>query len=185
MDFSEVLQAMNQASAFELYRMRAAIDRVIDQPQWIEAIRSRLRVGQIVEYFDGQLNAGRKAQVLELRRKQVLVLDLESQKRWLMHYASINVDNADVQIREQVRRGLGRNEVAVGDVLVFIDRDQQERSGTVLRLHDKTVTLLCGRARWRVACALLHRVVDSQAIAGEQLAIAGFAAAADGAAARP
>ena len=40
MNFSDVLKAMNQASAFELFRMRAAINRVLDQPQWAEAIRS-------------------------------------------------------------------------------------------------------------------------------------------------
>lgn len=185
MNFSDVLQALHQASAFDLYRIRAAIDRVIDQPQWVEAIRSRLRVGQIVEFFDVEMNTGRKAQVLDLRRKQVLVLDIESAKRWLMPYASINVDNADVQIREQVRRGLGRNEVAVGDVLGFVDRDQQERSGTVLRLNDKTVTLLCGGTRWRVGYTWLHRVVDSQVLEGQQLVIGNSVDEAHGSTRRP
>lgn len=32
MNFSDVLKALNSASAFELYRMRAAIDRVLDDP---------------------------------------------------------------------------------------------------------------------------------------------------------
>ena len=31
MNFSDVLKALNSASAFELYRMRAAIDRVLDE----------------------------------------------------------------------------------------------------------------------------------------------------------
>jgi len=71
MNFSDVLKAMNQASAFELFRMRAAINRVLDQPQWAEAIRSRLRVGQLIEYFDSQGNTSCKAKIIELtaRRK--------------------------------------------------------------------------------------------------------------------
>lgn len=171
MNFSDVLKALNQASAFELFRMRAAINRVLDQPQWVDAVRGRLRVGQVVEYFDSQANAACRARIIELRRKQALVLDIATQTRWLISYASINLDGADVQIREQVRRGLGRNEVAVGEVLGFLDREQRERSGKVVRLNDKTVTLLCGGLRWRVPYVLLHRVVDARAIEGEVLEI--------------
>lgn len=171
MNFSDVLKGLNQASAFELFRMRAAINRVLDQPQWVDAIRARLRVGQRVEFFDTQANAACQAQILEMRRKLVLVQELATQKRWLIDYAAINLDGADVQIREQVRRGLGRNEVAVGEVVGFLDREQRERSGEVIRLNDKTVTLLCGGLRWRVPYAFLHRIVDGRAIDGEVLEI--------------
>jgi hypothetical protein len=36
-------------------------------------------------------------------------------------------------------------------------------------LNDKTVTLMCGKQQWRVAYALLHRVVDGSAASGELL----------------
>ena len=131
MDFSDVIKALNQASAFELYRMRAAIDRVLAQPHWLDSIRSRLRVGQTISYFDPQANTACAAQIIELRRKHALVLESATQKRWLIAYAAINVDGADVEIREQPRQGLGRNEVAVGEVVGFIGRDQQQRSGKI------------------------------------------------------
>ena len=50
-----------------------------------------------------------------------------------------------------------------------MDRDHQQRSGRILRLNDKTVTLLCGQQQWRVAYGLLHRVVDGSASSGELL----------------
>jgi len=56
MTFSDILKALNQASAFELHRMRAAIDRVLDDPRRLSAIQSRLRVDQAAEYFDRQGN---------------------------------------------------------------------------------------------------------------------------------
>lgn len=171
MNFSDVLKVLDQASAFELYRIQAAIDRKLDDPRWAEAIRGQLRVGQMIEYFEWQSNASERGQIVELRRTQALVLDLATRKRWLVRYASINIDGADVRIREQSARGLGRNEVAVGDVLGFLDRDQQQRSGKVVRLNDKTVTLAVGRQNWRVGYTLLHRVVDAQAIEGELLEI--------------
>lgn len=169
MDYSATLASLSQASAFDLFRLRAAIDRVLDQPGWVDAVRAQLRVGQAVQYFDPQTNRSHRGQLLELRRKQAVVQDLESQKRWLISYAAINLDGADVEIRERPKRGLGRNEVAIGDVVGFVDREQQQRSGRIVRLNDKTVTLLCGNQQWRVAYALLHRVVESSAIEGEVL----------------
>jgi len=163
MNFSDTLKALNQASAFELYRMRAAIDRVLDDPRWLAAIQSRLRVGQACEYFEIQSNAMHPCRILEMRRKQVLVLDLVDGKRWLIGYPALNLDGVDAQIREQPRQGLGRNEIAVGEMVGFLDRDQQQRAGRVLRLNDKTVSLQCGNQRWRVAYSYLHRVVDGEA----------------------
>ena len=109
MNFSDVLKALNQASAFELYRMRAAIDRVLDEPRWLLSIQSRLRVGQSVEYFDPQANTLRHGQILEMRRKQAVVLDRDDGRRWLISYAAINLDGADVQIgvRGAVERKTG------------------------------------------------------------------------------
>jgi hypothetical protein len=144
--------------------MRAAINRVLDEPRWLQAIQARLQIGQTIEYFDAQANTLRRGQLLELRRKQAVILDQDDGKRWLISYVAINLDGADVQIREQPRQGLGRNEVAVGDAVGFIDRNQQQRSGRVIRLNDKTVTLLCGQQQWRVAYAFLHRVVDADII---------------------
>ena len=57
MNFSEVIKTLNNASAFDLFRMRAAIDRVLDEPRWMQSVQVRLKVGQEVEYFDPQANA--------------------------------------------------------------------------------------------------------------------------------
>ena len=169
MNFSDTIATLNKASAFELYRLRAAIDRVLDQPGWMDAVRSRLRVGEPIEYFDPQANRSHRGTILELRRKQAVVLDLATQKRWLISYAAVNLDGADVEIREQPKQGLGRNEVAIGDVVGFVDRNHQQRSGRIVRLNDKTVTLICGQQQWRVGYSLLHRVVDSSASSGDNL----------------
>jgi hypothetical protein len=53
-------------------------------------------------------------------------------------------------IRERPKQGLGRNELAVGDVVGFVDREQRQRPGKIVRLNDKTVTLNCGNQQWRI-----------------------------------
>ena len=171
MNFSEVINGLNQASAFELYRMRAAIDRVLDEPKWLQAVQARLHVGQDVAYFDPQANALKRGKVLEMRRKHAVVLDLDDARRWIISYAAINLDGSDVQIREQKRQGLGRNEIAIGEMVGFVDRDQQQRTGRVIRLNDKTVSLQCGSGQWRVAYGFLHRVVDADALTHDVIEI--------------
>jgi hypothetical protein len=159
MNFSEVISSLSSASAFDLYRIRAAIDRVLDDPKWMKSVQSRLKVGQAVQYFDPQDNALKGGVVQEMRRKQAVVIT--DSRRWLISYSAINVDGVDVQIRENKTQGLGRNEVAIGDTLGFLDRDKNQRIGKVIRLNDKSVSLQCGGTQWRVAYACLHRVVDA------------------------
>lgn len=55
---------------------------------------------------------------------------------------------------------LFRLRAAINRVLGFLDREQQQRIGKVIRLNDKTVTLQCDKGQWRVAYSFLHRVVD-------------------------
>ena len=43
MNFSEVINSLNSASAFDLYRMRAAIDRVLDDPRWMLSNEVKLK----------------------------------------------------------------------------------------------------------------------------------------------
>lgn len=160
MNFSDVFKTLNQASAFELFRLRASIDRVLAEPHWLQAMQPRLKVGQAVQFFDLRANALKRGQVLEMRRKDLVVLDLDDAVRWVLSYAAINLDGVDVQIREHKPQGLGRNEVALGDVVGFLDREQHQRTGKVIRLNDKTVTLQCDKGQWRVAYSFLHRVVD-------------------------
>jgi hypothetical protein len=118
-------------------------------------------VGQKVQYFDPQANSLKTGRIMELRRKLAAVLPDGEMRPWLISYAAINLDGADVQIRENKPKGLGRNEVAVGDTVGFLDRDQNQRTGKIIRLNDKTVSLHCDNAQWRVAYAYLHRVVDT------------------------
>ncbi len=171
MDYTSTLKALQDASAFDLYRLRAAIDRVLDQPDWIAAVQARLRVGQTLEYFDPQTNRAHSGQLLEMRRKQAVVLDIDRQQRWLISYAAINLAGADVEIREQPKQGLSRQSVAVGERVGFIDQQQQQRSGKIVRLNDKTVTLSVGQQKWRVAYSLLHRVMDGEAEAAAERAL--------------
>ncbi len=169
MNFAEVLEALKRASGFELYRLSAAIDRMLCDPKWIIAIRRVLHVGQQVEYFDEKDNRLCTGRVLELRQKTVLLQRLDTSQRWLMPYTSINLGGIDAAIRDNPDRGLSRQEVAVGDIVGFLDREQRLRSGKIIRINDKTVTIVSQNQQWRVSYALLHRIVDGDVGADRKL----------------
>lgn len=171
MNFSDVLTALNDASAFELYRLRAAIDVMIANPARMQAIQSTLQIGQSIEYFEPRVNAKRSGRILELRRKAAVIIDREDGKRWLIEYASIDLGGVDVKIKQSAQRGLNRNEIAVGEIVGYIDRNGKQRSGQVTRLNEKTASLNVNGQQWRVAYCFLHRVVEAQIIEQPDLAI--------------
>ena len=162
MNYAAVLEALQQATGFELFRLRAAIDRALGDPLRIAAIRRCVHRGQHVQYFDLRDNRQYTGLVQEMRNSTVIVLDVERTLRLQLDYAALNLDGADTLIRERAAQGLGRQEIAVGDRVGFQDRDGRLRHGGVVRLNDKTVTLDCDGQSWRVAYALLHRLIDAE-----------------------
>jgi hypothetical protein len=169
MTLSDIMNALQQASGFELYRLREAISRTLDDPKWNSVVRRELRIGQSVEYYDAKDNQLYRGTVLELRQKQVLILREDRAERWLMPYTSINLGGVDAKIRDSSSQGLSRHEVAVGDIVGFLDKQQQQRNGQVIRLNDKSVTLISQDQRWRVSYNLLHRVFDVESSGLEQV----------------
>lgn len=161
MNHAAILDALTGATSFDLFRLRAAIDRALRDPARSTAVRRCLQPGQPVEYFDARDNRSRDGCVVELRPAAVVVLDHESGTRFLIEYAAINLDGVDSVLRDRTDRGLGRQEIAVGDRVGFQDRFGHQRHGRVTRLNGKTVTLDCDGTPWRVSYALLHRLIDA------------------------
>lgn len=161
MKYEDILSAFQQASGFDLYRLRAMLDRVLDDPKWIVAVRQRLHAGQQVAYFDPTTNQQHAATVVEFRRKEVVVCQQASGQYWVIPYTAINLDGADVKIRESGRLGLSRHELAVGETVGFLDHEQRQRQGQIIRLNDKTVTLISDGQKWRVSYSYLHHVLDA------------------------
>ena len=68
MDYFRIIEDLQQASLFDLYRLRVAISQQLESPQRIREIKSRLRPGQTITYFNGAENRLVKAQVIKLKR---------------------------------------------------------------------------------------------------------------------
>jgi hypothetical protein len=161
LDFSVIINQLNQASGFELHRLQCAIHHLLEQSHWIHSIREQLSVGDRIEYFDPKANTLYQARIVEFKQKKVLVQNILDNALWVIPYVWINVEGRDVRIRESTIKGLGRNELAVGDYVGFRDKENRERSGKILRLNPKTASIIVGDQQWKVSYSLLHRVMDT------------------------
>ena len=72
MNYSMILDELNSASLFELYRLEQAIRRSLKDPVRIRKIKDSLKVGQDIEYFDAEDNRLVEA-IVELKRTRTLV----------------------------------------------------------------------------------------------------------------
>lgn len=160
MNYTQILEALAEASLFDLYRLNVAIDQQLQDPQRLQAVKAQLRVGQTVEYFDGRENRPIAARVLKLQRTQVDVADLHDGKRWRVPYYMLNLRHVETRLPENRQTGLSRQSLSVGDWVGFVDKDGREHTGQVRKLNPKTASLDCAEGKWRVAYALLFRVLD-------------------------
>lgn len=65
MDYGAVLEALNRASLFELYRLSVAIWNQLNDPTRIAAVKRALRAGQQIQWFDSDKNRLVQGQVIE------------------------------------------------------------------------------------------------------------------------
>ncbi len=164
MNYTQLLQALERASLFDLYRLEVAIRKAIDNPQRIQAIKKRLRIGMTLTYFDEQKNRPVPAVVRELRSNKVLVFDQEAQRQWVMPYHMLNIDGVDTTIGDVTSHDhqttLTANQLQVGDRVGF-NHNGRDLVGTIKRINRKTVTLITvDHRQWRVGYRLLYRVHD-------------------------
>jgi len=160
-DYSEIINTLNSASGFDLFRIKSAIERMLDDPARIIELKTKLRVGMEIEYFDSTENRIIKAVTLSIKRTKVTVKHIDDGACWTIPYYCININEVDTGISNNPnKRGLGRNEVKVGDKVGFITRDNTEQYGDVIRLNQKTVTLACNEGQWRVSYGLLFKIVS-------------------------
>lgn len=161
MNYSKILDELNHASLFELYRLEQAIRHSLEDPVRIRKIKDSLKVGQDVVYFDAEENRLVEASIIELRRTRALVKNRHDGKVWNIPFYLINLEHADVSISGSTGR-LDRNSLKVGDKVAFKDRKGNERFGEVFKLNQKTAGVLVGTTRWKVSYRLLSLIIEGE-----------------------
>ena len=161
MNYSKILDELNHASLFELYRLEQAIRNSLEDPVRIRRIKDSLKVGQEIEYFDAEENRLIEARIIELKRTRALVKNQHDGKLWNIPFYHINLDHADIAISGSTAK-LDRNSLKVGDKVAFKDRKGNERFGEVIKLNQKTAGVSVGTAQWKVSYSLLSLIIEGE-----------------------
>jgi len=164
MDFSHIVQELEKASSFDLFRLSSAIDMMLEEPLRMARIKQQLIVGREVEYFDPKTNQLFNAVIVDVRRTRVIVKHVDDGSRWGLPFYYINLNHVDTTIESNVATGLTRNEIHIGEQLGF-SHEGADVYGTVLRLNPKTVSISTPGTKWRIPYALLFKVIDGQSSA--------------------
>ena len=77
MDYTEILEALNTASLFDLHRLQSAIYQELLNPVRVEQIKAQLKVGQSISYFDPQANGLIDAVILKIQKTRCLVRNVK------------------------------------------------------------------------------------------------------------
>ncbi|MBI4431536.1 MAG: hypothetical protein HY587_07490 [Candidatus Omnitrophica bacterium] len=171
MDIPETLSKLEGETSFDLWRLSVAIDHMLKDSKRVDAVRSRLRVGQEITYLDGKENREISATVLEVHRTHALVRNHHDEKRWSIPFHMINIEGVRNDMSVSHNK-VDRATLKVGDHVGFLDRQHREVYGTVTKLNSKTasVTLATGE-RWRVGYGALFRVLECEATVEEESSV--------------
>jgi hypothetical protein len=99
MNYTTTLQELNKASLFDLHRLQSAIYQELLNPMRIEQIKTQLKTGQSISYFDPQSNSLIDAVILKIQRTRCLVRNVKDQKSWDLPFYYLNLDNIDADIQ--------------------------------------------------------------------------------------
>lgn len=161
MDYSKIIEILNKASSFDLYRLKVAINQQLEDPHRLSEIKKCLRPGQKISYFDEAENRLIEAIVLKIMRKRLLVQNIHDQEKWEIPIYYVNLDGVNTDINHPSKEGLDKSQLKVGDRVGFQDRQNNDLSGQIIRLNPKTATIITStNTKWLVAYEYLYLIYD-------------------------
>ncbi len=165
-NYKLILSELGKASTFDLYRIQAAIGKLLDDPKRLSAIKRQLKTGMEITYLNEQENRLIPARLLEVRKTRAAVQDLESGKRWTIPLYMINLQEADIHIAPQ-KGNLDRLSLRIGDTVGFEGRDGRELFGKVIKLNPKRAKIKTTNEIWNVPYSMLFTVIEGEQSRGQ------------------
>ncbi len=160
-EIETVLEICEGLSPYQLYRLERKISLMLEDPERIDRIKSRLSPGDEIEYFLAEENRNVAGVFLKHNRTYASICRSDDGEKWRIPYCWINVDESEFHVRSADNK-LTRDDISVGEFVGFTDRQNQELFGKVIRINQKTVSIDCEDGRsWRVAYSFLFRVLDA------------------------
>lgn len=161
MNYSKIIDELNKASSFDLYRLSIAIGHQLENPQRFSEIKKSLTLGQKISYFHEKHNKLIEAYVTKIMRTRLLVQNIHDQHEWEIPLYSVNLDEVNTDIINPSNERLEKSQLRVGDMVGFQDKNNNDVNGKIIRLNPKTATIITNlNVQWRVAYKYLYLIYD-------------------------
>lgn len=163
--FNKIYESLNQASLFELFRLKDLVNKILNNPEKLKAIRNQLRPHQKITYFDSDTNQDVIATILEINRTTVLVKNTTDGRNWLINLYMMNLNSINTEVKNKHNK-IDKMTLKVGDSVGFLNhRTNQELYGRVTKLNPKTASVKVvnnsPNPNWRVSYSALFYVMDT------------------------
>lgn len=157
-------EQLGRSSNTDLFRLRSAIDRMLEDPKRILSTRKLLNLGQTVRFVDWRTGEWRAGTVLAFRDRELTVRDTAG-LHWKLPYVAIEPPSETAEIAAMLESApesprMGREDFVPGDRVSFTDKYLRTQVGTVLRINRRTATIVCDDGEWRVGFSLLRHLID-------------------------
>ena len=177
MNIQTVFQELQSASDFELFRLRVAIDKLLEDPERSNALRKKLVIGMQLEYFNDAENRAIACELINIKRSRATVRDISTGQYGTMPFYFLNLDHIATELVANNKRGLSKAELSIGSTVGFISsQDNQEYIGKVGKLNPKRAVVLVNKGesevQWTVPYSILFAVIHSELDDGNTLLLA-------------
>jgi len=164
MDYSNILQELEEASLFDLFRLSVAINDELKNSQRIEKIKQSLGIGQKITWFNNGTNKLEEARIKKLNPTRCEIINLLDGENWNILYAAINMDDVDISIHSNQKFGVKKSALRVGDIVSFLDKEHKLQFAKVQKLNPKTAGVITMEGiQWRVGYGSLSKNIDIDA----------------------
>jgi len=152
MEYSKILEHLQESSAYDLYRLQNVLERWLDDPNRVFRIKKAIHPGDVIEYYDSAEDREVKARVLSFQRSRLVVENLHDQKKFNIPYIAVNT--AALAASEHCA-GVDRKQLQIGQMVSFYDAEGTLHSGEIIELSHQGATLETELGVWRVSYAQL------------------------------
>ncbi|WP_299694408.1 hypothetical protein [uncultured Vibrio sp.] len=164
MNIQHIFDELESATDFELFRLKSAIEKVLEDPERTTVLKRKIQVGVAVEYFCTERNKAVLCTVLKVGRSRVSVREQDTGQQWSLPFYFLNLDHVETTLVSNKAVGLSKAELAIGETVGFINnKDSQEYIGQVSKLNPKRAVVLVNNTAWTVPYSMLFPVLTSEA----------------------
>lgn len=165
MNYTKIVQTLEKASLFDIYRLIIAMHVLLEQQERLETIKRQLRVGMSVSYFSSNSNKLVDGIVEQILRNNVCIREKSNGKQWRMPLYALNLDDIETNIHPYTdKEKLSRNQLQIGEAIGFLGTNSQETYGIITQLNPKTATVITrDGTRWCIYYSNLFKIVDASA----------------------